>query len=111
MEVIKKVYKLALNVGIYVNNKEEHKKIRLLNAFCLTWSISICFFLLLDPFFAQSWHKSIGMHSLSFLIIGIVHLLQKLRKYIYARVLFILTLIDLYIWTLNSKKNNNPITP
>ncbi|WP_431164707.1 sensor histidine kinase [Tenacibaculum halocynthiae] len=93
MEVLRRGYKFALNIGIYDTNEREHKKIRLLNAFCLTWAICICFFMILDPFFSQSLDRSIVLHLFSFVTIVSVYGLQKHKKYITARVLFIITLI------------------
>ncbi|WP_299135770.1 histidine kinase [uncultured Tenacibaculum sp.] len=93
MEVLRRGYKFALNIGIYDTNEREHKKIRLLNAFCLTWAICICFFMILDPFFSQSLDRSIVLHLFSFVTIVSVYGLQKHKKYITARVLFIVTLI------------------
>ncbi len=90
---LKKAYKFVVNIGVYNNNENEHKKIKLLNVFCLTWGILICTFMFFDPFFSNKMNKSIVVHFFSFLAIIAVYLLQKNRKYIYARVLFIIVLI------------------
>lgn len=93
MKILSKVYKFVVNVGIYTINEKDHKKKRLLNPFCLTWAICICFFMILDSFFSQSLDSSIFLHLFSFLTIILVHGLRKYKKYILVRVLFIVTLI------------------
>ena len=66
MNMIKKTFNKLLNIGLYDDTKNEHKKIKLLNAFCITWGVSICFFMLLDPFLSQSLDRSIVAHIFFF---------------------------------------------
>ncbi|PQJ72012.1 sensor histidine kinase [Polaribacter butkevichii] len=94
MNIIKKTYSKIVNIGIYNDAKKEHKKIRLLNAFCLTWGFSILLFISLDPFFSQNFLNSLKVHLFSFLAIILVFFLQKKQLYTLARVIYILALIS-----------------
>ena len=94
MNKIKKLYKQIMNIGVYEDTIAEYKKVRLLNAFCLTWAGSIVLFMALDPFFSQNLLQSIQIHFFSFLCIVSVYLLQHHKKYTLARVLFISALIS-----------------
>ncbi|CAL2076837.1 sensor histidine kinase [Tenacibaculum sp. 190524A02b] len=93
MKRLNKTFTKVLNIGVYDTAKEEHKKVKLLNSFCITWAISICFFMVFDPFFSQNIYRSIPMHLLSILTIVIVFVLQNKQRYTEARVLFIGMLI------------------
>ena len=90
-----KIYNRIINIGIYNNTLNEHKKIRLLNVFCLTWGIFIMFFILSDPFFGKDFNKSIKAHLLSIVCIFLVFILQKIKAYTLARVVFILAITSL----------------
>ncbi|WP_435262155.1 hypothetical protein [Tenacibaculum sp. nBUS_03] len=90
MNVLSKVYKFVVNVGIYRSIEEGHIKIRLLTAFCLIWVI--CVFMILALFFSQGIDRSIVLHLFSFLTIISVYGIHKYKIYILVRVLFIETL-------------------
>ncbi|WP_062060938.1 sensor histidine kinase [Aquimarina longa] len=90
---IKKRYKQFINTGVYADNKTEHKRIRLLNAFGLTWFVFLLFFITADIFFSRSFLDNFKVHLFSILVIGCVFFLQKHKKLLFARVLFILVII------------------
>ncbi|WP_408042751.1 sensor histidine kinase [Tenacibaculum litopenaei] len=90
---IKQFWHTVVNIGVYDTHKQEHKKVKLLNSFCLTWMISIGVFMIFDPFYSQNLYRSIPLHLWSLATIGGVLYLQKIRCYTAARVLFISTLI------------------
>ncbi len=90
---IKKLYKQLINTGIYQDNKIEHKRIRLLNAFCLTWFVFLIFFTAFDYFFAETLIEGLKVRFFSFITIVSIVFLQKHKKLLLARILFILVLI------------------
>ncbi|QVY67207.1 sensor histidine kinase [Polaribacter sp. Q13] len=94
MEKIKSLYNKIMNIGVYEDTVKEYKKIRLLNAFSLTWAGSILLFMMFDPFFSQNLFQSLKVHGFSFLCIIIVYTLQKFKKYTLARVVYISALIS-----------------
>jgi len=82
------------NIGIYPNlSKSEEKRIRLLNIFCLSWSLSICLFIFFDSFYARNMLHSFYIHASALLGIISTQYLQHKQKYIAARIVFILFLI------------------
>ena len=91
---IKKLYKKIIDTGIYSDNKIEHKRIRLLNAFCLTWLLSILVFIATDTFFSSILlNVSLPMHGITILVILGIFFLQYHKQYLIARVVFILSII------------------
>ena len=93
MTKIKRLYKRLINTGVYQDNKVEHKRIRLLNAFCLTWFVFLISFTAFDYFFAETLIEGLKVRFFSFITIVSIVFLQKHKKLLLARILFILVLI------------------
>ncbi|PKH50980.1 hypothetical protein CXF68_09915 [Tenacibaculum sp. Bg11-29] len=88
-----KIYHYLLNVGVTSKMSNEYKKIRLLNTFCMTWSVMIVVITIFDLIFNREIKESLILHTISYFIIGVIFYCQKKKKYTLARVLFITSII------------------
>ncbi len=88
-----KIYRFFLNAGVESKKGSEYKKIRLLNAFCITWSIMIIIITIFDLLFDREVKDSLVLHAISYVLIGIIFYCQKIKKHTLARVVFISSII------------------
>lgn len=90
-----KIYNYLLNIGVTSKKSNKYKKIRLLNAFCMTWSVMIVIITIFDLIFNREIEESIILHAISYFIIGFIFYFQRKKKYTFARVLFITAIISI----------------
>lgn len=90
-KILKNTYRKLINTGIY-ENTIEHKQIRLLNGFCITWGLLIIPFSIADLFFSNDVLGSLIIHLVGLLCIFIVLWAQKSKKYTLARFSFLIIL-------------------
>ncbi len=95
MSAIFKAYFFLLNIGVTTKEDKEYKKIRLLNAFCITWSIMIVIITIFDLLFGREIKESLILHGISYILIGIIFYSQSINKYIQARIIFICSIIGM----------------
>lgn len=93
MNVIFKVYFFLLNIGVTTREDKENKKIRLLNAFCITWSTMIVIITIFDLLFEREVKESLILHGISYFFIIIIFYCQNRKKYIIARIVFLCSII------------------
>lgn len=91
MNKLKSLYEAVLNIGVYSESKE-HKQIRLLNSFCITWGLLIIPFAIADLFFSNNIIGSFVIHSIGLSCMFIVFWAQKNKKYTLARFSFLIIL-------------------
>ncbi len=91
MTKLKTIYERILNTGVYPDSKE-HKQIRLLNSFCITWGLLLIPFATADLFFSNNVIGSFVIHSIGLFCMFIVFWAQKNKKYTLARFSFLIIL-------------------
>lgn len=92
MKMILKTYNYILNLGLSNDNINEHKRIRLLNGFCITWGLLIIPFIIADLFFSHNVLGSLLIHGIGFCCLFIVFWAQKNKKFTLARFSFLIIL-------------------
>lgn len=92
MKSLTKLYNHILNLGVYEENIHEHKRIRLLNSFCITWGLLIIPFGIADLFFSNNILGSMLIHFIGFLCLFLVFWAQKKGNFKLARFSFLIIL-------------------
>ncbi|WP_233898714.1 sensor histidine kinase [Tenacibaculum piscium] len=95
MNKILNTYSYLLNIGVPQKKSVEAKKIRLLNAFCITWSVMIVIITIFDLIFERELYGSLILHGISYVIITGIFYLQFLQNYHIARIVFIIAIISI----------------
>ncbi len=95
MNKIIKTYNFILNIGVTTKEDKEYKKIRLLNAFCSTWSIMIVIITIFDILFEREIKESLILHGISYILIAAIFYSQSIEKYILARIIFMCSIIGM----------------
>jgi len=88
---MKGIFNRNINLGIHKGLKiNEEKLVKLLNFICLIWYFVTVVFIISDYFFANNYTLLLQGYLIQVLLFIVVQLLQSNRKYIAARILFIL---------------------
>lgn len=106
--MMKHVFNKIRDIGITPNTaKEEVKRIRLLNVFCICWIGFLILFSTVDSIYLKDPKANLICHALSTLFIVSVFILQYFEKYFFARILYILASMAVYLAFANILEPNS----
>lgn len=92
------LYQKIRDIGISDDlNSTEIKKVKLLNVFCMFWLSFLILFSLGDIIALDNPIPNVSAHFVSFLVVMVIYTLQKRRKYLFARLLYIFLALVTYI--------------